>query len=91
MSAYPNWANHLSFREIDQRLDLPKGSAFRAFKSIEAGLSEGSDYVLLLAGEDHAAIGALRAQGRVYASSRNVVLLAPAVGARLVTLLQSAR
>ena len=91
MSAYPNWADHQSFREIDQRLGLPKGSAFRAFKSIEASLAEGSDYVLLLAGEDHAAIGALRAEGRVYATSRNVVLLAPAVGARVVTLLQNDR
>ena len=86
MSAYPD---HVSFREIDQRLGLPKGSAFRTFKGMEAGLTEGSDYVLLLAGEDHEAIGVLRAQQRVYATSRNVVLLTSAIAEKIVTLLQS--
>ena len=89
MSAYPETlADHVSLREIDQQLGLPKGSAFRAFKRIEAGLAQDRDYVLLLAGEDHQAIMALRTAARIYPSSRNVVLLSPATRARLLELLQ---
>lgn len=87
MNAYPDT---LSFRELDQKLGLAKGSAFRAFKCIEAGLREGDDYFLLKAGEDAAAIAQLRAQGRVYAISRNVVLLSAVTSARVLELLKKA-
>ena len=90
MNAYPLAPEYCSsFREIDQELGLPKGSSFRAFKRIEAELAQGRDYVLLLAGEDHATIARLREAGRVYASSRNVVLLSAATRARLLELLQA--
>lgn len=86
MSAYPGTS---SFREIDLELALPKGSAFRAFKRLEPGLVQDRDYILLLAGEDHEAIGKLREAGRIYATSRNVVLVTAALRERLLQLLRT--
>ncbi|HUP92635.1 MAG TPA: hypothetical protein VM074_10345 [Solimonas sp.] len=76
MSDYPEWA---SLRELDGLEGVDKGCAFRAFKRLEAGLVEGRDYALLHHGDDAVAIAALRRAGRIYASSVNIVLLAPAL------------
>jgi len=73
-----------SFRELDEAADRPKGSAFRAFKHLEPGLSEGRDFLLLRPGRDDAGIAELRAQDRVYRSSVNIVLVDDALAERLL-------
>ena len=73
----------LSFRELDERSGVSKGTSFRAFKALEPELQEGRDFRVLRADTDEAAIETLREQQRIYASSITVVLVAPAVAARL--------
>ena len=65
-----------TLREIDERHGLPKGSAFRAFKRLRGGLREDVDFTLLSASSAGAEIERLRAAGRIYRSSVNVVVLA---------------
>ena len=65
-----------TFREIDERLGLRKGSAFRAFKRRRHSLREGIDFTVLHPRTAKAEIERLRAQGRIYRSSINVVILA---------------
>jgi hypothetical protein len=76
MTAYGNWR---SLRELDRAAGRGKGAAFRAFKQLNAAYREGRDYIVLEQQRDLAAISELRAGGRLYASSINVVLLAPAL------------
>lgn len=73
--------NCVTFREIDAALSLPKGSAFRAFKRLV--LKEGTDYIVMDANCDQSIISELRAQGRIYRSSVNVVLLSASTAACL--------
>lgn len=80
MSAPPGWA---TLHEIDRAAGAAKGAAFRAFKRSLAQWREGPDYVVLDATRHRAQIDALRAQGRVYASSVNIVMVAPALAASL--------
>lgn len=80
--------NELSFRELDERSGRIKGSAFRAFKRIEAELREGPDFRLLRQGENDAEIAALRLQNRIYRSSFNIVLLSEAAASRVLKTLQ---
>lgn len=72
MSTSPKW---YTVREIDELLDLPKGSAFRRFKKIEAFLEEGEDFLVLHHEHDRAAIEPLRAADRIYEASINIVLI----------------
>lgn len=74
MNAYRDWQ---TFREIDTAAGWIKGTAFRRFKQIESGFREGTDYRVLHHQHDQSAIAQLRAAGRIYDSSVNVVLLAP--------------
>jgi hypothetical protein len=76
VTAYENWR---SLRELDRAAGRSKGAAFRAFKQLNAAYREGRDYIVLEQQRDLAAISELRARGRLYASSVNVVLLAPAL------------
>ncbi|MGH8402958.1 MAG: hypothetical protein ACRESO_06090, partial [Gammaproteobacteria bacterium] len=62
-----------SFKELDEAWAVPKGTAFRAFKRSLPVLVEQQDYIRLDARQHHTEIEALRAVGRVYASSVNVV------------------
>ena len=64
-----------TLREIDTRLGRPKGSAFRAFKRQQATLRENIDFTVLPARTAKAEIERLRAAGRIYRSSINVILL----------------
>lgn len=73
-----------TFRELDQVLAQPKGTAFRGFKALEPQLQEGRDFRLLQAGRDDAEIGHLRAEQRIYQSSVNVVLLSDATATRIL-------
>jgi hypothetical protein len=65
----------LSLRQLDELNRVPKGTTFRHFKARRDTLVEGWDYFYLDAEEHAALIGTLRSQGRVYASTRHVVLL----------------
>lgn len=85
--AYPGW---LSLRELDQELGLDKGAAFRAFKRLLAGLVEERDFVVLDHRRHAAAAAALHAAGRLYRSSVNPVLLAPAAAERVRQALRDA-
>jgi hypothetical protein len=87
MIDYQDW---LSLREIDQAGGTSKGAAFRAFRDIEAGLKCDLDFVLLHHVDDAEAIAALRASGRIYPGSINVVLLRRSVGHRMIEALRSA-
>ncbi len=64
----------LSFRQLDELNRLEKGSTFRLFKRWEAQLIEGEDYHYLADAEQGALIESLKQQGKVYASSRHLVL-----------------
>ena len=66
-----------SLRELDEQCGWSKGSAFRRFRAREAQALEDRDFVLLRHDRDAAAIAMLRASGRIYAGSVNVVLLSP--------------
>jgi len=65
-----------TLREIDECLGLRKGNAFRAFKRQRHLLRENIDFTVLAARTAPAEIERLRAQGRIYRSSINVVILA---------------
>ena len=69
-------ARDYTLREIDERLGLRKGSAFRAFKRQRRSLSENVDFTVLPARTANTEIERLRAEGRIYRSSINVVILA---------------
>ena len=68
-------AEGYTLREIDECHGLPKGSAFRAFKRLRESLREDADFRLLPAQTARPEIERLRAAGRIYRSSVNVVVL----------------
>ena len=68
-------ADGYTLREVDERFGRPKGSAFRAFKRQRASLREHVDFIVLPADAAGADIERLRAAGRIYRSSVNVVIL----------------
>lgn len=72
-----------TFLELDQRWQTRKGTAFRAFKRVLPELREGTDFHYLHRQRHAAEIAGLRAAGRIYASSVNVVLLSAAGVAKL--------
>ena len=69
-------ARGYTLREIDERLGLRKGNAFRAFKRQRHLLRENVDFTVLPARTAKAEIERLRAEGRIYRSTINVVILA---------------
>ena len=70
----PEWR---TLKELDVAAGRPKGTAFRAFKRLEPGWREGTQFRVLRPGRDAAELDALRADGRLYASSRIGILLSP--------------
>lgn len=80
-------ADWLGFRELDQCAGTPKGEAFRAFRRLEGGWREGTDYLQLRAEDAPEAIAALRAAGRIYPASPHALLIAPPRCAELLALL----
>ena len=64
-----------TLREIDVRFGRPKGSAFRAFKRQRETLRENIDFIVLPARTAKEEIERLRAAGRIYRSSINVIVL----------------
>jgi hypothetical protein len=88
MSGSDDYSGWFSMREIDAALGLEKGAAFRAFKRLLPRLVEERDFVVL-DHQRHAAMAAkLHAAGRLYRSSVNPVLLAPAAATLLRQALQ---
>ena len=78
----------VSFRDLDAAAGLPKGNAFRAFKALDPPLREQIDFIGLVAARDADRIAALRDAGRIYRSSRNVVLMTAAAGDRILAALR---
>lgn len=78
-----------SFKDLDEAAGLPKGEAFRAFRRLERFWLQDRDYRLLQANADAAEIAELKHSGRVYRSSANVVLLAPARAEELLAILRN--
>ena len=72
-----------SLREIDLECGQPNGSAFRAFKKLQENFTESYDYVVLHHQDDAKVIETLRAAGRIYRSSVNIILLAPTAAQRI--------
>lgn len=67
--------DYKTFREIDESCHQPKGTAFRCFKSHLQSLTEGKDFIVLTANENHDEISILKSEQRVYPLSQNIVLL----------------
>lgn len=85
MAHYPDW---LSLRDLDTRLGLPKGSAFRAFKRLATTLHEGRDFVVLDHEQERQAIVELKNERRAYQSSVNLILLHPDAAQQIAALLR---
>ncbi len=80
MNAY---RDQVTLQEIDRTAGLAKGSAFRGFKRLVANLAEGIDYQVLDHQQARETIAGLRSQGRIYASSVNVIMLSKPAAARV--------
>lgn len=65
----------LSFRQVDSMNGFRKGTTFRLFKRAGDALKEGRDFFYLPAPEYSGWIEALSAAGRIYPSTRHLVLL----------------
>lgn len=74
---------YITLKDLDRAGARPKGSAFRAFRSLLGELREGTDFVRLDGKRDAAAIAALKTEGRLYASSIHAVLLTEEAAARV--------
>lgn len=68
-------ADTFSLRQLDELNGLSKGTSFRWFKACEAELEEGMDYFHLLADEHATLIDDLKTSGRIYRSTRHLLLL----------------
>ncbi len=65
----------LSFRQVDELNGVTKGTTFRLFKRAGDALEPERDFFYLPAEENSDWIETLRAAGRIYPSSRHLVLL----------------
>ncbi|MEQ6884726.1 hypothetical protein [Salicola sp. Rm-C-2C1-2] len=65
----------LSFRQVDEMNGFTKGTTFRLFKHSGDALEQGRDFFYLPSPEHSEWIATLQAEGRVYPSSRHLVLL----------------
>ena len=72
-----------SFAEIDRELLLPKGSAFRAFKSLAGELREGEDFFCCDSRFDAERFAEWWVTGRFYGGTVNAVLLGARAQSRL--------
>ena len=67
-----------TLKELDTAAGRPKGTAVRAFKRLEPAWREGAQFRVLRGGAE---FDALRASGRLYATSRVAILLGPEAAA----------
>ena len=75
-----------SLREIEAALGQPKGSAFRAFKSLP--LREGIDFSVLHPDHDRPAFTAVRAAGRLYPGALRAILVSDEARLRIEQVLK---
>lgn len=73
----------LSFRQIDTAQGWTKGEAFRRFRQLAPQWREERDFRVLKHDADREEIAALRAQGLIYESTVNLVLLSPPLAAAI--------
>jgi len=64
-----------SLKEIDESRGSSKGTAFLAFKQLKESFDEGRDFYYLNSAQDGREIDKLRADGRIYESTVNAILL----------------
>lgn len=64
----------LSFKQLDELNGVGKGTTFRVFKRWRGQLTEQVDYFYLPGNEHEPLIEALKASGRIYRSTTNLVL-----------------
>lgn len=76
----PNWR---SLHELDREHGWGKGQAFRAFKAIVHTLHEGTDYRVFAIESHPGLLARWRASGRLHAGSVRLIVLSPAVAAKL--------
>lgn len=76
-------------QDLDQRLQGPKGTAFRAFKRLLPNLDEEIDFIVLDVQLYGPLLAQLKAQGRIYRSSLHPVLLSPAAALQVAAEAQS--
>ncbi|MEQ6342603.1 MAG: ORF6N domain-containing protein [Gammaproteobacteria bacterium] len=68
--------SHLkTFKQIDEMLSRPKGTAFRAFKRMQHRFIEGEHFYCVDARVDADAVAELRQAGKIYISTVNVVFI----------------
>lgn len=65
----------MTFRQLDQLNNVPKGTSFRAFKRVRLYLEEGEDFFCLAASEHLTLAEVLRQSGALYPASINMVLV----------------
>jgi len=70
-----DFSNFTSFRELDALQQQTKGWAFKRFKQLADQLVEGEDFVWLDHQQHAELITTLRAEGRIYNSTVNLVML----------------
>jgi hypothetical protein len=66
-----------TLRELDELEGRVKGSAFRCFKALSRGWTEGCEFRVLEATRDAGQIGRLKRENRIYAGTVNAILLSP--------------
>jgi hypothetical protein len=76
-----------SLREIDAALGRPKGSAFRAFKSLP--LREGVDFYVLHPDRDGPAFTIVQARGQLYPGAQRAILVSDEARRRIEQVLKS--
>lgn len=65
----------MTFRQLDQLNNVPKGTSFRVFKRARLYLEEGEDFFCLAANEHVKLAEALWESGALYPASVNMVLI----------------
>lgn len=78
-----------TLRELDELEGRVKGSAFRCFKALRDGWTEGCEFRVLDATRDAGQIARLKRENRVYASTVNAILLSPEAAGAVRTALRA--
>ena len=69
-----------TFKQLDELHQLPKGSAFRAFKQLRPQWVEGEHFYCVDSRHQPDVFAELQRSGRLYASTVNAVLISEAGG-----------
>lgn len=66
--------NTYSLKELDEKMGVVKGTAFRGFKAVRSRLVEGQDFFYCSLEEQAEVVETLKQQKRVYGSTVNALL-----------------